>query len=93
MADDDEDPEEQSSDCDLAIPPELKKKCLAAADPENLYTLKINTYQVCQLNTILAKMALRLEPKESVLTARRRREHEEQQKLMKIPTVSRKLAM
>lgn len=70
----------QSSGSGEHIDPELKRKCLAAQDPDKLFTLNINTYKVCQLNTLLSALGLRLEPKEQVLTAIRRREHEEAQK-------------
>lgn len=74
MLDDDDDQDEQSSEGQEHIDPELKKKCLQAQDPDKLFTLNINTYKVCQLNTLLSNLGFRLEPKEQVLQAIRRRE-------------------
>ncbi len=33
---------------------EFKQKCLNALDTEKLFTLNINTYQVCKLNIALS---------------------------------------
>lgn len=70
---DEDDQDDPSSGSDDQVDPELKKKCLQAQDAEKLFTLNINTYKVCQLNTILSAMGLKLEPKEQVLTAIRRK--------------------
>ena len=64
MVAEDDEQEDQSSECHEHIDPELKKKCLQAQDLDKLFTLNINTYKVCQLNTILSTLGLRLEPKE-----------------------------
>ena len=44
---------------------------------------------MCQLNTILSAMGLKLEPKEQVLTAIRRREQEEAQKHRQLLKIQR----
>ena len=58
MNDDDEDD----------VDPELKQKCQNALDHDNLFTLNINTYQVCKLNILLSAIGLKMDPKEQVLS-------------------------
>ena len=53
-------------DYDDEIDPEFKQKCDNAQDNEKLFTLSINTYQVCKLNIILSSFGLKLDPKEQV---------------------------
>ena len=52
----DEDDHDLSSDSCGSIDPESKKKCQAAQDPDQLFTLNLSTYRVCQLNTLLAPL-------------------------------------
>lgn len=78
---DDEDQSIESDDD--GIDPEIKRKCLDAQDPEKLFTLNINTYKVCQLNTILSAYGLKLEPKEHVLKLQKQKEKDERNRLIK----------
>lgn len=53
-----------ADDDDEEMDPDFKLKCQTAQDNDKLFTLNINTYQVCKLNILLSTLGLKMDPKE-----------------------------